>query len=87
MPDSDLVATLNQQLAKYDAAIAEFSAIDSQLRLQARNARVADMLRLNRETINAIERSAELIRERLRSATASRNSATPFASPTQARSA
>jgi hypothetical protein len=78
MPETDIVAALNQQLAKYDAAVTEFSAIDAQLRMQERNPRVADMLRLNRETINAIERSAELVRERLKNAQDARASTTPF---------
>jgi hypothetical protein len=80
MPESDLVTALNHQLAKYDAAIAEFSAVEAQLQLQPRTPRVVDMLRINRETINAIERSAELVRERLAAAATSRRSAAPFSS-------
>lgn len=68
MAETDLIKALNHQLAKYEAAVAEFTAIDAQLQAQERTARVADMIRINRETINAMERGASLIRERLKSA-------------------
>lgn len=75
MQQAELRQSLNLQLAKYEAAIAEFTAIDAQLQLQEKTARTADMIRINRETINAMERSAELVRERLR------NCAHPTRSP------
>jgi hypothetical protein len=78
MPDADLVATLSQQLAKYEAAVEEFRVVEAQLQAQRLTARLADMLRLNRETINAMERSAELLRERLSTVKATRATQTPF---------
>ncbi len=77
MTDTDLVTSLKLQLAKYDAAIAEFNAVDAQLRMQAKDARVSDMLRVNREAINSMERSAELVKVRL-SRALGRDSCAPF---------
>jgi hypothetical protein len=65
MPDLIVIQALERQLAKYDAALAEFMAIDMQLRSQEISARASDMIRINRETINSMTRSAELVRERL----------------------
>lgn len=67
------LSTLQRQLAKYETAIAEFAAIDAELERQPRTARVADMLRVNKETIRAMERSIELVRERIATAQASRD--------------
>jgi hypothetical protein len=65
MADYDAIETLERQLAKCEAAITEFSAIDAQLREQRLNPRVADMIRVNRDTINTMERSMALMRLRL----------------------
>jgi hypothetical protein len=62
---------LQRQLAKYETAIAEFAAIESELQHQSVTPRVADLLRINRETIRAMERSIELVRERIAAADAS----------------
>jgi hypothetical protein len=80
MADSDLVHSLQNQLHKYESAIAEFTAVDSQLKLNPLTARVADMIRINRETINSMERSAELVRQRIKLAEeARRRSESAFA--------
>ena len=82
MPEADIPA-LQRQLAKYEASLAEFTAVEAELRLRTQSAYTADMLRTNRETINAIQRSAEMVRARLDSAVqaeARRSSSTsPFA--------
>ena len=78
MPDTEL-STLQKQVAKYESALAEFLLIESELRLRGTSARVADMLRINRETINSMERSLELVRMRLAAACAAKGSGAPFA--------
>ena len=70
MADHDAIDALERQLDKCDAALTEFSAIDAQLRDQKLTPRVAEMIRVNRETIGAMERSMELMRERLAAARA-----------------
>ncbi|HUR58398.1 MAG TPA: hypothetical protein VM029_11850 [Opitutaceae bacterium] len=84
MPDTEL-STLQKQAAKYESALAEFVLIENELRLRGSSARVADMLRINRETINSMERSLELVRLRLASAVNSRPSGAPFATRTGSR--
>jgi hypothetical protein len=66
------IPTLQLQLAKYQAAITEFLAIDAELQQQPVTPRVMDMRRINRETINAMERSIELVHERIASARVAR---------------
>ena len=56
---------LELQLAKYENAIEEFKSMDTELRRQPLTARVADMIRLNLETIQAMTRSVELVRARI----------------------
>lgn len=63
-----VLTTLKKQIAKYDAALTEFLSVECELRLRSDSARVADMRRINRETINAMERSLELVRMRLAAA-------------------
>lgn len=82
-PDHNAIDALERHLDKCEAALTEFSAVDAQLRDQALTARVAEMIRVNRDTIGAIERSMELMRERLAAAKAAMNakstaSAAPF---------
>jgi hypothetical protein len=82
MPDREAIEKLERQLAKCEEAVTEFSAVDAQLRDQKLNPRVADMIRVNRETIGAMERSMDLIRERLSAARATvEKSHRPEASP------
>jgi hypothetical protein len=64
----DEIIELQRQLNKFSNAIAEFEAMGAELRARPIDARVADMIRLNRETVNAMRRSAELVEERLRNA-------------------
>jgi hypothetical protein len=61
---------LQKQLAKYETAVAEFVAVEVELQRQSVTPRIADMLRINRETIRAMERSIELVRERIAAAEA-----------------
>lgn len=65
MADNDLRKALQLQLNRYEAAVAEFHAIEAQLKQQPISARVSDLIRINRETINAMARSAEMVKERL----------------------
>ena len=67
MTSEDLLA-LQKQLTKYESAITEFRAVEAELQCAPVTARTADMMRINRETINAMERSIELVQERLRGA-------------------
>jgi hypothetical protein len=78
MQDIEL-STLRKQVEKYEAALAEFLLVESELRRRGSSARVADMLRINRETINSMERSVELVKMRLAAAEMPRGSGTPFA--------
>ncbi len=55
----------------YSNRIAEFEAMGSELKSKPRDARIADMIRINQETLNAFRRSAELLMERLRLAESS----------------
>lgn len=66
MEKDDHITVLQRQHHKYSAAIAEFEAVEAELKLRPRTARTLDMIRLNRETINAMKRSIELIEERMR---------------------
>lgn len=70
MATSELIDALERKLETCEAALTEFSAVDAQLREQKLNPRVSDMIRVNRDTINSIERSMDLMRERLRAARA-----------------
>lgn len=83
MADYDAIETLERQLAKCEAAITEFSAIDAQLREQRLNPRVADMIRVNRDTINTMERSMALMRLRLLTARNALEAKTTSAAPFQ----
>ncbi len=57
--------SLRLQLQNFNDAIIEFTAIEAELQRQPKTVRSADLLRINRETINSMTRSAELVRERL----------------------
>lgn len=70
MADHDAIDALERHLDKCEAALTEFSAVDAQLREQKLTPRVAEMIRVNRDTIAAMERSMELLRERLAAARA-----------------
>lgn len=65
MADHDAIDALVRHLDKCEAALTEFSAIDAQLRDQRLTPHVAEMIRVNRDTIVAMERSMQLIRQRL----------------------
>jgi len=70
MADHDAIDTLERHLDKCEAALTEFSAIDAQLRDQRLTPQVAEMIRVNRNTIASMERSMALIRQRLAAARA-----------------
>ena len=70
MADHDAIDALERQLDKCEAAVTEFHAIDAQLRDQRLTPHVADMITVNRGTIAAIERSMEVMRQRLTAARA-----------------
>jgi hypothetical protein len=70
------IAELHRQLHRFSNAIAEFEAMGAELKARQPDARVADMIRLNRETINSMRRSAELVQERLKSLEARQVAAT-----------
>lgn len=81
-PDHNAIDALERHLDKCEAALTEFSAVDAQLRDQTLTPRVAEMIRVNRDTIGAIERSMELMRERLAAARAAASAkATASAAP------
>jgi hypothetical protein len=65
-PETDELLELQRQLQRYSTGIAEFKAMAAELKMKRLDARVADMIRLNRETIGAMQRSAELVEHRLK---------------------
>ena len=68
MANEELLRTLQHQLKRYESAAEEFSAIEAHLQAQEKTARVVDMIRINRQTIGAMRRSADLIKERIAAA-------------------
>lgn len=65
-PVRDSVAELQRRLHDNSSRIAEFEAMGVELRLKPRDARIADMIRINADTISTLRRSAELLEQRLK---------------------
>ena len=62
------ITELKRQLSRLSNAIAEFEAMAAELKERRPDARVTEMIRMNRETLTAIYRSAEIVEERLQQA-------------------
>ena len=70
-PENDAIGELRRQLHVNANRIAEFEAMGAELKLKPRDSRIADMIRINQETVNTFRRSAELLEARLKQAEAS----------------